>query len=123
MPKLPKPVDERMAQLLYDASVETKTLGCEDLGAAVSFRQRLYENRQAMQRVNHPFYEQAAKITISVTGKRDGEKDVKFSTHNRLGVDPKKYAWYLIISDQGTKHDELLEKAGYTAPQAPDLGD
>lgn len=98
-----KSYDQRWLAAWRDAATRELRFGpLPTRGAVVNLRQRLYNLRKDMIKEKHPFADAAKTCKI-------------------LNPIEAKDGWYMAMVPADFQYDELLEKAGYSVADAPDL--
>lgn len=118
-----KDFDPRYLQLWKDSSIHEVVLPVTTREQAINFRQRLYLLRKAMRAEAHPAADAAAKAKIKIEYFYSGEW-VTYTNDRAMekaGSRGKLLEWRLRMIPYDQSFDEVLEKAGYGVPEAPDL--
>ena len=109
----------QLLEVWRDAGLRPIHLPMPTLGAAVTFRHKMYRLRMDMRREKHAYADSAAKAKISIAVHLKNGTTISFS-HRKNFTDADIARIELILSpSDGAEVDEALAAAGYGVPEAP----
>ena len=107
--------EPRYLELWRDAAAKEIALPMQSREDAFSFRHRLYRCRLAMKAENHPWYELAKTVSVSIQAQEDGGWNGLSGKETIKPGSPLR----LLLRNPDQRFSQALADAGYEPPKAP----